>query len=776
MVSSGMTEEYLGPLVSGDEINPELRRRKSKDLFKTVSASNRKLIAKKVRLEEEDGWRIFKKNVKSTRMAKSKPADEQLEDEVWSILAQMGFKEMSEGRQFTIAVEKGLPPRQIDVFAKDDESVVIVECTQRDRPGKKQMAPLIQKIRAIRESLLNSIHKTYSQQTKLKVKFVIATRNILWSDADLSKCEEAQIAIIADAELDYYAALVQHLKHASRYQLLGHMFGGQKIGGLAREVVATRGEMGGRTFYSFLISPDELLKIAYVGHKASRDIDDLETYQRMLQPLRLKKIAEYINGGGKFPTNIVVNLKKNKKEAFKFNEIEKIGKNALGVLHLPPIYASAWIIDGQHRLYGYAYARGAGGFNQDSTVLPVLAYENLPAEEEMNLFIDINSKQVKVNTGLLVELYSDLHWKSANPEEAFQALLSRIASRLNSKSTSPLHNRMVVTGKKKTNSRCLTQTSIRDGLSVAKLLGTSHKGTIVPGPLATTKADAYDANLKKGLLVISDCLRMFSTKMPTHWEVGDGPSGYLCTNNGIRALFHVIKDISDYIRHKDGTDLCLFDADDTFAAVEPYLKVLANFFKNASDQEVQAFRRIGSSLTAVRQQAHGMEVHIQKEFPDFKPAGLQEYLESRDVSGTEEAREKVLHIQERMFCYVTDVLKKQYGTQDKAWWVQGVPSNIRIDCSGRWEQKNREGDEEEQLYFQNYVDIFLHNWDIVKDVISLDAKDKQAKKVNVKWISDLSKIRNKVVHPEQGVLSTEQVAFVEDIYKKVEEHFPEDNA
>ena len=86
-----------------------------------------------------------------------------------------------------------------------------------------------------------------------------------------------------------------------------------------------------------------------------------------------------------------------------------------------------------------------------------------------------------MSTGLLVELYADLHWRSSDPEEAFKALLSRIASRLNSEKTSPLHDRMVVTGKKKTQYRCLTQTSIRDGLSVAKLLGTFSKGAIVPG-------------------------------------------------------------------------------------------------------------------------------------------------------------------------------------------------------------------------------------------------------------------------------------------------------
>ena len=130
--------------------------------------------------------------------------------------------------------------------------------------------------------------------------------------------------------------------------------------------------------------------------------------------------------------------------------IEKVGDEALGKLYLPANYASAWIIDGQHRLYGYAYAREDGGYNQDKTTLPVLAFENLPSEDEMNLFIDINSKQVKVRTSLLLELYSDLHWDSTDSDKAFQALLSRIASRLNTEKNSPLYDRMVVSGTKKT--------------------------------------------------------------------------------------------------------------------------------------------------------------------------------------------------------------------------------------------------------------------------------------------------------------------------------------
>ncbi len=763
-----MSEKHLGPIVSGEEIVAEIRRRRRKEVQKTVSGSSRKRIDQKAKLEEADGWRTVRKNAKSTRMAKAKPADERLEDEVWSMLAQMGFKEMSKGRQFTVALRDDLPRRQIDVFAKDDETAIVVQCTQREA------GPLIDEIKSARSDVLRSIAKAYGRQARLKVKYAIATRNVSWCEDDLAECRDAQIAVISDGELDYYAALAQHLKHAARYQLLGHLLSGQKVDGLARKVVATRGKMGGETFYTFLIRPDELLKIAYVGHKASRDIEDLETYQRMLQARRLKKIAEYINGGGKFPTNIVVNLKTSRRTGLQFDTKERYGDEAMGVLHLPPTYGSAWIIDGQHRLYGYAYARETSSFNDDATVVPVLAYENLAAGKEMNLFIDINSKQVKVNTGLLVELYADLHWRSSDPEEAFQALLSRIASRLNGLTTSPLRDRMVVTGKKKTHFRCLTQTSIRDGLQAAKLLGTFSKGSVVPGPLSTVDSGDYEGNLRKALSVLVDCLSVFAVELKNRWEIGDGPGGYVCTNNGIRALFHVMKDVADHISLNDDTNFCRSSAAETSAAIKPYLNALMDYFRSASDQDIFAFRRIGSSLTAVRQQAWGMEAQIQNSFPDFEPAGLAGYLASRDEAGTEDARAKVMEIQKRLFDYVIGALKSEYGTAEKAWWVKGVPMKIRADCSKRWEENNREGDEESQLYLQNYVDICIENWRLVKDVVSLGARDKEDKRRNTKWIKDLNEIRNRVAHPERGALDSGQVDRVRQIYGRVEERFTGD--
>ena len=760
--------ELLQPLISGKEISSELRGRRSKRIFQTINASNTHRLSQKVKLEEDDGWEIHRKNVKSTRMSKPKEADQQLEDDVWSILAQMGFDEMNSGRQFKIAVGDGINPRQIDVFAKDNESAIIVECTQTNKPSKQSMANLIQKIGDIRNEIRSSVCKYY-KNNKLKVKFVIVTRNISWSENDLERCKNKQIAVITEKELEYYSELVKHLKYAAKYQLLGHLFEGQKIQGLNYQVLATRGKMGGNNFYYFLMPPDHLLKIAYVGHKASRDIDDLETYQRMLSAPRLRKIAKFINEGGKFPTNIVLNLKTKKNLKFDNKNSEN---GSFGILHLPSVYGSAWIIDGQHRLYGYAYSDNREGFNQDTTVLPVLAYENLPAEKEMDLFIDINSKQVKVNTGLLTELYADLHWKSPNQEEAFQALLSRIASRLNSESISPLKDRVAVVGKKKTQNRCLTQTSIRTGLKVANLLGKCTKNINLPGPLSTGKTDAYERNLNKSLSVLSDCLGMFEEALPEHWEAGDGFGGYLCTNNGIRALFLVLEDISNHIESEEGIDLYLKNPEETFQEIKPYLKVLVDYFKSASENEIKQLRGIGSSLVIVRNQAHRMNFQIQKTYQDYTPQGLQKFIDSMDEEGTERARNKVSQIEMSLFKYVINELKHNFRDD---WWVESIPQNIRVSCSQRWEEKNRAGDIESQLFLLDYVAICKQNWSHVKEVISLDKSDKEAKTANTKWISDLNKIRNQVFHPTRGPLNTSQVEKVEEIYNLVEKFFPQES-
>ncbi len=348
----------------------------------------------------------------------------------------MGFKELNFDRNFSVKINDGTAERQLDVFAKDDETVFIVECTHAREVGTKSVKTLLEKIAAIRPEVIQAIQKHYGRESKLKIKFTIATRNIEWRGADRTLAESSGVPIITEEDLTYFSRLTSILKHAARFQFLGRYFEGEKVEGLRSKVPATQGRIGNKTFYNFLISPHDLLRISYISHMAKASNDDLETYQRMVKPSRLAAIGQYIDDGGTFPTNIVINLKR---ENLHFDVKEKFGDTATGILSLPGLYGSAWIVDGQHRLYGYAYATRK--VEEDRSVVPVLAYENLPVREEIELFVDINTKQVKVSRNLVNEIVSSLNVDDPDARKRLDAMCARVALRLDSHSTSPLKDR-----------------------------------------------------------------------------------------------------------------------------------------------------------------------------------------------------------------------------------------------------------------------------------------------------------------------------------------------
>jgi DNA sulfur modification protein DndB len=66
------------------------------------------------------------------------------------------------------------------VFAKDDETVFIVECTHSQEGGPKSLKVLLDKLTAIREAVCKAVRDHYGREPRLKVKLAIATRNFTW--------------------------------------------------------------------------------------------------------------------------------------------------------------------------------------------------------------------------------------------------------------------------------------------------------------------------------------------------------------------------------------------------------------------------------------------------------------------------------------------------------------------------------------------------------------------------------------------------------------------
>lgn len=753
-------------LIDQKKISQVLTKRRKTVIEKTVSAGRAELLEEKVAVEIKDGWRISKrrKKAKSCRLERDKPLDEQLEDELWCIAAKMGFDELSLDRNFTISIDDGLEPRQIDVFAKDRETAILIECTQAETPKKKNMSHLTEKIESIKGKVAYSINSHYGNEPKLKIRWVIATRNIEWSTADLKKAEFAKVIVLRDQEIDYYSKLSSHLKKGAKYQFLSHLFSQENISGLNIEVPATRGNMGGFKFYNFIIKPSDLLKVAYVGHKASRNIEDLGTYQRMLQPKRLANIAKYIDSGGSFPTNIVINVKA--AGGLNFSLKEKVGEYAVGTLKLPNKYASAWVVDGQHRLYGYAHSKRAAKID-DKTTFPVLAYENLPSSNEARLFVDINYEQVRVPKNLLIELYSNLKWDSEDVNERNAAIRSRIILSLNQRKTSPICGYIKTAGAQKTKKSFLTLANLDAGLAENKLLGEIKASKFKPGPLYNSSSENPTDTLNKVVDVLAGYLSFFADALPSHWAATDKPQGYLCSNLGIRALLRVLSELLEHIELVNRIDLDMYDARAVLEYIKPYVEPIIAYFEKASSDNLKSFK--GSSKAGVSRSAVLMMKFIHDKFNDFCPETLGQFLDSIDEEGTIHARNQIDEIQKKLFKVTIKLLKDKYGEEGKKWWYEGVPNAVRESCLKQQNADKGLKEAEQYLYLIDYHSIASNNWDLFKEFLSFSKDGGKTKQLE--WLIKLNHIRQTTHHAEKWPATKDDVAFVNEYYSKIIERF-----
>ena len=365
-----------------------------------------------------------------------------------------------------------VPPKQIDVFAVDGETALVVECKASAKLRSRSLQKDVNETRALQDPIRRAIHAHFNNRPR--VCFVYATRNIQWSKPDLQRAEDHQIRVLYDRHIDYFRKLVDIIGPAARHQLQAHLLPGATVKGLNAKIPALRGTFGRRRFYQFAIEPDRLLKLAYVSHRTKIDAEAVGTYQRLLRKKRLKDIAQHINTtGGIFPTNVVVNFRGAK---LQFDQAgpARDDPTVLGTLQLPNKYKSAWVIDGQHRLYGFALSDMSS-----SGRIPVLAFENLDPGEEANMFVDINSKQVKVPRSLLVELEPHLGNSSEGPKKQLDRFLAQLAVELSESDHSPLSGRVMSDWDTDRVNKPITLPQLVTGISGSQLVGSVPKRHLV---------------------------------------------------------------------------------------------------------------------------------------------------------------------------------------------------------------------------------------------------------------------------------------------------------
>ncbi|MCF6692583.1 DNA phosphorothioation-associated DGQHR protein 1 [Raoultella terrigena] len=156
-------------------------------------------------------------------------------------------------------------------------------------------------------------------------------------------------------------------------------------------------------FFQTVMSADDLLKCIYVN-QAEMDDGEISGVQRKESTPRALDIAKFIDSDeAAFPNSIILSVNHNEDgtpatedDKWEFKESD----NGLYKIIIPNINIRLCsIIDGQHRLLGFKYAKNRG------IQLPCSIYNALPPSNQATIFSTINFNQQKVPKSLAYRLF-----------------------------------------------------------------------------------------------------------------------------------------------------------------------------------------------------------------------------------------------------------------------------------------------------------------------------------------------------------------------------------
>lgn len=715
---------------------------------------------RKVALQEleEEGWEFVKDyaDSKFVKVRKEKPYDEQFEDKVWLLFYQMGFTHLNKDRNFKMSYDFQNPnfTQQIDVFAADEETILIVECksaeSMKDGVFKKEIEALYGQMEGLRKTALK-------QFPGRKVKFIWATRNYIMSLKDIQRMQEWDIVFFSDSTIQYYCELVKHLGTCARYQLLGNLLANTEIKNMQNRIPAIKGTMGGYDYYEFSIEPEKLLKIGYVLHRSEANKNMMPTYQRIIKKKRLKEVQTFINEGGYFPNSLIISID-TKGRGVQFDQSPTKVEGALsklGVLHLPKRYHSAYIIDGQHRLYGYSdtdYAR--------TNTIPVVAFIDLDRSEQLKLFMDINENQKAVSKTLRVTLNSDMLWDALDYNNRREALRSKIAQMCGEEPTSPLLGRVVIGEDEKNPTKCITIEAIQQALKRSHFFSTYGKNNVIISDGSFDLGD-NQSTLERFYPFLEGCLKLVKSNCEREWSLGE--QGILTINRGIQAVIRVIDDIVVHLQNQNKITPKIQNLEEMIDEVEYYIGPLMSYIncvEDAQRKELKGFLGGGADNKFWR----SFQKAISEGREDFSPEGLNEYIENETNQYNSESREYLNIIKESVKEIVANALKSYYGDN---WMIKGLPKTTYKTAKKMADDKNYEllsNDEDAEIDAWDCITladcreivIYSHNWSEIFESIMTRPEDigLSNKEQKTEWLSMMSKEMNKISKTTYSVPKT----------------------
>ena len=701
------------------------------------------------------------KNQNFVKMRKPKTFDICWENKVWLLFRNMGFDIMNKDSSFKISYSRNNPDltQQIDVFAADEETVIIVECKSSQTPGtKREFKQEIDAFKGNKEGIIRTIKGKFGR--KVQIKFVWATINLTLGK-DLDRLKEAGIEHFDKEAIDYYTKLAQHLGSASKYQLLGRLFAKKEVRSMNCTVPAIRGKMGGHTYYSFSIEPSRLLKIGYVLHRDDANNTLMPTYQRIIKKKRLDEVRRFVNGGGYFPNSIIISIDAPRGLQFDLKtdkESENEGIPKLGVLHLPKKYCSAYIIDGQHRLYGYSDSAYS-----ESNTIPVVAFENLSKEEQLRLFMEINEHQQAVPKNLRSTLSADIFWASEDYAERRRSLRSKIAQELGEDPDSPLFNRILIGENTKQQNRCITMSSIENGLKDGNYFTSFKNNNAIGIGLFdnTTPENSYGLNLALPFLKLA--FGYFKRALPDEWERGDREQGLLTNNTGIYALLHIFSDVLEFNENKHIASAKLNSPEELLKYSEPFFETIVSFYKTL-DSDLRTEIKTQYGTTGSSRHWRFLQKAIHDQFNEFAPPGLEDWWTNNSKQYNSCSKEMINEIESRVIDQVrafveTRSLSLPFEVEAKALKINNERKELELPPISKWDILTLS----DCLTIAHYKNYWSEGLKEILTRPSERGRKGGTKNAKTKWLNDMQRINNNIGKPGYSV-SQINFEYISSIY------------
>jgi DGQHR domain-containing protein len=505
-----------------------------------------------------------------------------------------------------------------------------------------------------------------------------------------------------------------------------------------------------------------MLKIAFVNHRSLNDPAGAPSYQRLVSRTRLRQISRFIHGGGFFPTNILVNFT----SKCRFEQLTKDddGNITFGNLYLPCRYRSAWIIDGQHRLYGYAPLSD----RYLSQNIMVVAFEGLKKEEEANLFVTINHEQKSVPKTLLDDLEGELKWGSDRPTERIGAVSARLIGLLNSDLGEPLYGRVTQQGISPTEKTCLTVPALKDGLRRSGLLGKAilKKKEYAPGPLCGTEDLA---TLDRARAVLNNYLGSLSSASPSQWAAGR--KGYLCTNVALQAYLQLLSSIIGYMESNKGLTARELEPNELIAEIEEYLDPILIWLSEASASQMEKQFKVQFGSGGPKEYFFRLCQMIRASFSDFSPEGMDEWAAEQSEELVADADRKLKELNIQVQKVIFDTFKKEYGSDGDVYWHKGV---IDKKIKTRAYEKSLDDDDEDRLPLENYLDFIEYkkivenkaHWALFKPLFNIPEPGEKGYSKNVRWMERINELRRIPAHAtEKRHYKASDYEYIDYIYE-----------